>query len=95
MAENGIGYSGIFFVCLAAVQIGTCANHIGMEKVKEKVGTIEKIVSAQQPQLHTENVLGGPEPESFYVIDGKRLYVTIDGKAVDSYFPQQAEKGAR
>lgn len=93
MAEKGIGYFGIFFGCLAAVQIGTCADHLQVGRVGESVKNIEEMVSAQQPQLHTENVLGGPEMETFYNIDGQRLYVTVDGKPVESYLPAlQVEK---
>ncbi len=95
MAEKGIGYSGTFLMCFIAAQMATCWDSINLSRTRSTVNNIERIVSAQQPQLHTENVLGGPEPESFYVIDGKRLYVTIDGEAVESYFPLQAEKGIR
>jgi len=91
---DGIGYSGTLF-CLAAVYIGTFADHIQLGELKKSVKTTEEIVSALQPQLHTENVLGGPELESFYVIGGQKLYVTVDGKAVGDYFPLQAEKGTK
>lgn len=91
---NGIGYSGTFLMCFIAAQMATCWDSINLSRTRSTVDNIEKIVSTK-PQLHTENVLGGPGMESFYVIDGKRLYVTIDGKAVESYFPLKAEKGTR
>ena len=32
-----------------------------------------------------ENVIGGPEPETFYERNGERRYVKIDGMGIDEY----------
>mgnify|MGYP001601341571 CR=1 FL=1 len=34
----------------------------------------------------TENVIAGPEPEKFYLVNGQRVYLEIDGKPVEGYF---------
>ncbi len=74
---------------------GTCAIDKAVRRIKEKVDRMETAVNQaygrqdqadrQSPEcrnLRTENVLGGSEPESFYEIDGRRAYVSIDGKLI-------------
>lgn len=39
------------------------------------------------PELQTQNVIGGEQPEKFYEIKGNRVYLEIDGKPVEEYFP--------
>ena len=37
-------------------------------------------------ELKTENVIGNDLPEKFYEINGKKVYLEIDGKPVEKYF---------
>jgi hypothetical protein len=47
-------------------------------------------------QLKKENVLGSALPEEFYEINGKRFYLSIDGKAIEElYKPNPVEKEQR
>ncbi len=111
MTEKGIGYFGTFLMSLTAVQVATCGSHFSQRDIKNSLKEArteiqyirENVQRSQNPAMDSndsldfrvENVLGGPEPESFYVIDGNRLYVTVDGKPAESYFPLQAEKGMK
>lgn len=54
--------------------------------------SIEKKINLllRKYDLKTENVLGNPEPEKFYEIEGRRVYLEIDGKSIEQYF--QPEK---
>mgnify|MGYP001601921490 CR=1 FL=1 len=36
-------------------------------------------------EVQVRNVIGGPEPETFYEIAGKRAYLNLDGKPVEEY----------
>ena len=46
--------------------------------IKNKVDNIK--LECNEPQIYQENVRGKQQAEKFYVIDGKRVYVEIDGK---------------
>lgn len=35
--------------------------------------------------LKSENVFGNSEPEKFYEIDGRKVYLEIDGKSIEQY----------
>ena len=39
-----------------------------------------------KPKIQTCDVIGEKEPEKFYEIDGKRVYLEIDGKPIAEYF---------
>ncbi len=43
------------------------------------------------PQVQVGNVIGNEAPERFYEMNGQRVYLEVDGKAVDSYFPRNLE----
>ncbi|MEI7718636.1 MAG: hypothetical protein WCI72_02120 [archaeon] len=45
----------------------------------------------QKPQVQVRNVIGNEAPERFYEVDGHRVYLEIDGKSVESYFPRSLE----
>ncbi|MEK6940952.1 MAG: hypothetical protein AABW49_03575 [Nanoarchaeota archaeon] len=36
-----------------------------------------------------QDVIGNNKYEKFYMVDGNRAYLEIDGKPVDSYVPQK------
>lgn len=44
-------------------------------------------------EIITRNVIGNSEPEKFYVVDGNRAYLEIDGRPVDTYAPQKLPEG--
>ena len=49
---------------------------------------------AKQPQLYTKNVVGNDTLDKFYIINGQRVFLEIDGKPIENgYFTQtiQAE----
>ncbi len=49
--------------------------------------TYELLERVQSPKLYEQNATGNEIVDRFYAIDGKRAYVEIDGKPVESYFP--------
>jgi hypothetical protein len=55
---------------------------IGAIRACEKLDDVKSKL-AQQPQV-VQNVIGGPEVEKFYIVDGQRAYVEIDGKSVET-----------
>ena len=38
--------------------------------------------------LYTENVSGNETPDKFYLVNGQRAYLEIDGQPVESYIPK-------
>ncbi len=53
--------------------------------IESKIDNYER----QRPVLKAEDVIGGPALEHFYETnDGCRLYLMVDGKRVDEYFPR-------
>ncbi|MBI4016916.1 MAG: hypothetical protein HY363_04450 [Candidatus Aenigmarchaeota archaeon] len=61
-----------------------------LDYVNDRLTTIERKIDHCEeriPQLllTTTNVTGGPEPEEFYTLEGRRAYVTIDGVLVEDY----------
>ena len=42
--------------------------------------------SKESLELHIENVVGAEEPEKFYLINGQRAYLEIDGAPVEECF---------
>ena len=62
----------------------------GIDERLDSLTRIERKIdrcNEQIPQLllRTTNVTGGPEPEEFYTLEGRRAYVTIDGVLVEDY----------
>ncbi len=47
-----------------------------------KLDDIRKNQQRYELKVERENVLGGTAPEEFYEIDGKRAYISIDGKSL-------------
>ena len=45
-----------------------------------------KVGCSKNYELKTENVVGNEIPEKFYEINGKKVYLEIDGKLVEEYF---------
>lgn len=41
------------------------------------------------PYLHVENIRGNPNiPEEFYVVDGKKVFRSVDNRPASEYFPK-------
>lgn len=53
---------------------------------------LEGIKMDSTEKIMYRDVLGGPELEVFYEIEGKRVYLEIDGQPIGDYFPKKAEK---
>ena len=55
---------------------------------------LDKIMNNYQDfsKIQTENVIGNKAPEKFYEVDGKRVYLEIDGKPVADYFKKGDRK---
>ena len=41
---------------------------------------------SEEKELTVANVVAGPELEKYYEINGKRVYLEIDGASVEEYF---------
>ncbi|MBI4441190.1 hypothetical protein HY639_03410 [Candidatus Woesearchaeota archaeon] len=65
-----------------------------MDGVESKLDTIQQrlqnppaiTVTVKLPELKREHVIGGPAVEEFYLIDGRRAYIAVDGTAVDQKY---------
>lgn len=72
-----------FWETTCAVVFGTVAAtvpiHIHLTSMENK------LYQSQKPtlEMRIENVVGGPEKEKFYEIDGKRFYLEVDGRPVE------------
>lgn len=64
---------------LAVLCSGPCTPPISA------VGSYYGATSKEGLELHVENVLGNEKPERFYVVDGQRTYLEIDGMPVEKY----------
>lgn len=53
---------------------------------------LEGIKMDSADKIMYRDVLGGPELEVFYEIEGKRVYLEIDGQPIGNYFPKKAER---
>lgn len=50
---------------------------------------LEKKLDELKPIVKEEQVIGNQIPEKFYEIDGKKVYLEIDGKPVEEYFTEK------
>ena len=73
------------FVCLAAYAGATLATVPDFKLLKKVEAKVESIESRLSGQVRTENVIGNSEPETFYTVNGQRVYLKIDGKSVEDY----------
>ncbi len=80
---------GTVGIGLGTLLLGTCmAKYCVVGGLEERLDNVNSSLQAQttyQPRLKHENSIGGPEPDEFYDVDGKRAYVSIDGKPVSDY----------
>jgi len=47
------------------------------------------LVKQQHPTIITKNVIGNPTPDTFYMFNGQRAYVEIDGQPIENYIPKR------
>mgnify|MGYP001558708462 CR=1 FL=1 len=52
-------------------------------------GTHELLRRTYPLNIMIQDVIGNNKYEKFYMVDGNRAYLEIDGKPVDSYVPQK------
>lgn len=50
-----------------------------------------KIKLMSRPHVYQENVVAGPEPESYCIVDGQRAYLSIDGATIESKIKNRDE----
>ncbi len=55
---------------------------LGATRACSRTKDITKLL---EPQVKVQNVIGQEAPEKFYVIDGKRAYLEIDGRSVEQH----------
>ena len=53
--------------------------------IRDNLKNIEEKIKRISPNLKIENVIGNETPDKFYEIDGRRVYLEIDGKPVEEY----------
>lgn len=70
---------GLYVMTFIAM-LGAMNSCEGIKQVLEKISPLE---------LKTENVTGNSEPEKFYMVNGNRAYVAIDGQPVEGYAPKE------
>ncbi len=57
-----------------------------LSEIRISAARLDGDVRTSEKKLTVSNVVGGPEPEKFYEIDGKRVYLEIDGTPIEEYF---------
>lgn len=72
---------------LFALSLGIAAG-IGVVGYYQDEGhrAIEQKLEQFNHELYVTNVVGNNEPDKFYKINGKRIFLEIDGKPVEEYF---------
>ncbi|GEM_PF-5969673 len=66
--------------------MATCGTYNSCNSPKSKdIQEIKATLQTLTPQLHTENLFGTESPEKFYLINGQRVYLEIDGKAIEEF----------
>ena len=83
---------GPLSLTISTMLFSTClADHCVVDGIERRLSAINETLQEQQkpPELREENVLGGPEVESFYELGGERAYITIDGRPVSFYHPEE------
>ena len=67
------------YVGIISLTIGTVFTH-------DKLKSLKSLEKKLEPKAEVRNVIGGNKPDVFYNIDGKRVYLEIDGKPIENYF---------
>ena len=95
--DNLINRISLLFAISAACAVGYCSSWsdkptivemykpVSIQINDETRRQLEKLVENVRPQLQTRDVTGNPQPETFYVIDGKRAYLSVDGKPIEDF----------
>lgn len=79
MADSDDGCGCLIVLGLCGVLLYSCDM---LEKIDKRTKNLEEVLI----NPITKNVLGQKEPEKFYELNGRRIYLEIDGKPVEEYF---------
>lgn len=87
--ELGAKFVAETIVYVSAVAAGSvifrqCALN-GLEGKLDQINTTLESTKSQ-PKLYEQNVFGGEESEQFYVVDEKRVYLSIDGFPIEDVY---------
>ena len=91
MAKNDDAVGCVIIALIVAAAVAGFL-HITKKDPEEKAKTLEQTVQAPLPQTtygatrHEEDVLEGSKPETYYIINGRRVYESIDGQPIETYF---------
>ena len=70
---------------LTAVGVAGLFLYVGLN-ISDRLKSIDDKLEKPKYELQVKNVIGHEAPEKFYEINGKRVYLEIDGKPVEQYF---------
>jgi hypothetical protein len=74
--------TGLYIIALLGM-IGALKSCSQTEDLPSRT---QELLNRTKPlEVRTENVMGNPEPEKFYMVNGNRAFVEIDGQPVDTY----------
>lgn len=84
-----ISRPGLYAMVILATLASCDAAH-ETHKIRDELNSqkklLEETVKKFSPEIHVENVIRGPEKETFYEFQGQRVYLKIDEKPVEDYF---------
>ncbi|MDD4878792.1 MAG: hypothetical protein PHO02_07240 [Candidatus Nanoarchaeia archaeon] len=75
------GYLMLVFLVSSFAILGERINKNNTNEILNAINTSH--------QVQTANIIEGSAPEKFYVIDGQRTYLEIDGKPVAEYLKER------
>ena len=73
------------YLIVGVTMLNVGAIYKNTNELSTKVADLESMLKTSQPILQEKDVLGNPELETFYEINGQRFYLRIDGKPVEQY----------
>jgi len=79
---------GLYLIAFIAM-VNSCDANDNTKYIKHKLDMQENQQRTAQikcSQVQVRDVIGSKKPETFYIINGERVYLKIDGKPVDEYF---------
>lgn len=77
-----LGLGGLSFLVCSGAGLGDYLSDTAKAKVIAEQ-------NASGYVLKTQNILGGSAPEEFYEINGKKVYLRIDGALVEELYKQK------
>lgn len=77
--EEGFFLSPGLYIMAAAILLTTCDNN-------DKIDNIERKFNESKLEIQARDVIGRPDIDKFYDINGQRVYLEIDGMRIEEYF---------